>query len=222
MVPARHTSTLFISGCCLTTMRLARRFPRPTKTEGNPFRALRHKFGVWGLGLGFTVCPSDKNTTPPLSLTCKKKCGTTICRDDPPLTTLVPSSQDLGSPECASRSPLAAFLLIALRPGPWSAGCTVAFLIVTQPEICFQKYYFSYRYLFGLFSNFYFLDLPLLRLCRAPHTTYVADVFVCGTDSRSRCKWGPAGRKTHFAIRTNDKCVSGKIIAIFLDRGFLT
>ena len=30
------------------------------------------------------------------------------------------------------------------------------------------------------------------------------------------------GRKTRFAIRTNDNCVSGKIIAFFLDRGFLT
>ena len=99
--------------------------------------------------------------------------------------------------------------------------CTIALLIVTHTEICFQKYYFSYTYPFGLSSHYYLLEL-LLLLYSAPHTTSVADVFVCGTDFRLPCKWRPAGRKTRFAIRTNDNCVSGKIIAIFFDRGFLT
>ena len=93
--------------------------------------------------------------------------------------------------------------------------CTIAFLIVTHPEMCFQKYYFSYPCPLDLFSNYYLPELPLLRLYCAPHTTYVADVFVSGTDFRIRCKWHPTGRKTRFATRSNDNCVSGKLIAIF-------
>ena len=161
-------------------------------------------------------------------------CGAAVCLDDPPLTTLVPSSQASGSPEvCLSLSArgfLAHSPRLAREPPArqtlWLSTqcalalgrrCTIAFLMVTHTEICFQKYYFSYPHPLGLCSNYYFLELHLLRLYCAPHTTYVADMFVCGADFRLPCKWRPG-----FAIRTNDNCVSGEIIAMSLDRGFLT
>ena len=59
---------------------------------------------------------------------------------------------------------------------------TVAFLIVTHTEICFQKKYFRYPYPFGPRFELSFLELPLLRPYCAPQNTHVADVFVCGTN----------------------------------------
>ena len=99
---------------------------------------------------------------------------------------------------------------------------TIAFLIGTNPETCFHKKNFSYHYPFGLASNYYFLELLLLRPYCAPHNIYVTDVFVCGSHFRFPCRMCPAGRNTRVLTLTNDNSVSGKTIANFLDRGFLT
>ena len=91
---------------------------------------------------------------------------------------------------------------------------TVALLMVTHPEIC--------TFTLLALSNCYFPGLPFcgcwITYC-ARQNTFIG-VFVCRSNIRLPCT-RPAERKTRVVIRTNDKFVSGDIIAIFLDRGFL-